>query len=715
MRYQGKHSVKVKRHGKSFRAQLAKEFGVEKTPDSFRLAMEKTYKELPMDMPVAYRPVRAFLRRTATVAAACGLIFLALLGVNTTYPQLTEALPGLGMVFQAINSGNRKIPPNQELPDDRSHLMLEDEPSPTPTPAPSFQPVTISSVQDPFDSLIIEDAWSDGVWFWIEMSLDIRDAGLRKMLSETAYDEASGTQKPVYYLWPGQPSTYTTEDGLELGEVVPDGELFWGGIGTNLPVSPGFAWDEEKQRFSSAFFIPVPSAENEGDRAGPGDTPQGASKLVHLLIPTLTVVTFSEANGGGLEIVDSFSPGYGTKFLVETENKDNREMEPMAEDNGVVLQRIVYTPSEITVEAELPDIGFGKDILASLPNLMEWDAGYPLGIYADLARKTPGASTPGGSTPESEPSEAGLSGASQQSGGTGTGDSAYYHMELVSVNGTNAYDGYGVENWGERNILRYSFKAPEKPKDRDLPLVLTFYETPDGSVWEESGYALDYNPRVLAEFTIEPSQMVVYTSDNYKAEHREKVDGSRKDGRFGSFENGFFCSGISKSILDGGLNETVWLVTQEDMTPRSFSIVGYRNEEPTAAFQWWAGDEPVNDESGEYILTKYTLPSTGQTVFISQVSLAYPDYAADYDVSDGSSWFSRLELIDADTEEVLIADLRENAAQSRLEALGSWVDYEENTAAPSPAPTVQPFGPAVQVPWEESPELSQPEAEQSIG
>lgn len=133
MRYQGKHSAGVKKR-RGFRAQLAKELGVETVPESFRQAMEKTYQELPLDMPVAYRPVRTFLRRTASAAAACGLLFLALLGVNTTYPQLTEALPGLGMVFQAINSRN------QEPLDDRSHLMLEAEATPTPVPPACLPP-----------------------------------------------------------------------------------------------------------------------------------------------------------------------------------------------------------------------------------------------------------------------------------------------------------------------------------------------------------------------------------------------------------------------------------------------------------------------------------------------------------------------------------------------------------------------------------------------
>ncbi len=100
------------RRDRAFRAQLARQLGVEKPPQAFHAAMQKTLLELPEELPVRYRPVRELLRRTTMAAAVLALVFLGLLGVNSTYPQITEALPGLGFVFRSINGGQEAPPPS---------------------------------------------------------------------------------------------------------------------------------------------------------------------------------------------------------------------------------------------------------------------------------------------------------------------------------------------------------------------------------------------------------------------------------------------------------------------------------------------------------------------------------------------------------------------------------------------------------------------------
>ncbi len=698
MRYQGKHSAGVKKR-RGFRAQLAKELGVETVPESFRQAMEKTYQELPLDMPVAYRPVRTFLRRTASAAAACGLLFLALLGVNTTYPQLTEALPGLGMVFQAINSRN------QEPLDDRSHLMLEAEATPTPVPQPAFRPITVHPNEEPIGDLIIEDAWSDGRYLWLEMSLDLEDASLKETLADMAYDEASGTLQPVFSLSPGSPASSGMGSGMGSGiddvmymDVVSDSELILNGIVASLSTSPGFVWDEERKMPTASFYIPIIPAEAQGEVDGntsSENAPATASSEdldssgkkgqelmdISLTIPSLTIVQSPKGADGPIT-GDSFQPFYNVNFQLEIDHVKNQVMEPMAEDNGVTLRKITYTPSEVILEADLPDIGLGSDLMiSSSSTIASWDTSQPLGIYADLVRKPP----EGDGSVESRQED------------TGTADHpGFYRGGLISLNDESGIS-YNAEAWGETNHLVYSFTTLRKPENQDSPLVLTFYETPEGSNFDRTGCPDDYNPRVLAEFTIEPSQGLVYTSENYRAEYREKVDISRESAPHGDFENGFLCAGVNSNedvFLDSS-GQLIQLISLEDMTYRNLGILAYRNEE-TTLFTWQVGS-PTEDESGAYYPWEFALSSTGQTAFGSAIYLRYPEEAYKYDFPAISDWFTRLSLVDLDTDQVLIPDLQESAAQARKKALGSWTDYNsqnQSPAKPSSAPTGQPFGPA---------------------
>ena len=51
------------RRDKAFRTQLAKAYGVEKPPASFRQAMEKTYQSLPDELTVPSQPLRRFVQQ----------------------------------------------------------------------------------------------------------------------------------------------------------------------------------------------------------------------------------------------------------------------------------------------------------------------------------------------------------------------------------------------------------------------------------------------------------------------------------------------------------------------------------------------------------------------------------------------------------------------------------------------------------------------------
>lgn len=101
---QARLSPRDYRRDKEFAGFLAKELDMEAAPAAYHKALRRAYAELPRDMPVRHYPLRAALKSLATVAVLMLVLGASLLGVNQAYPQLTENLPGLGMVF--INACN---------------------------------------------------------------------------------------------------------------------------------------------------------------------------------------------------------------------------------------------------------------------------------------------------------------------------------------------------------------------------------------------------------------------------------------------------------------------------------------------------------------------------------------------------------------------------------------------------------------------------------
>lgn len=124
-----KFSFRERKRDPAFREELIREWGLEKTPDSYDKALQRMYAELPDELVVTRRPLRRVFHGFAVAAAACFAIGLSLLGMNAVEPEFTESLPGLGNVFQALNGGE-KIPPvvgdpDPEAPREESGLSSE--------------------------------------------------------------------------------------------------------------------------------------------------------------------------------------------------------------------------------------------------------------------------------------------------------------------------------------------------------------------------------------------------------------------------------------------------------------------------------------------------------------------------------------------------------------------------------------------------------------
>ncbi len=356
----GKHSRARKeprfcgfRQEKAFREQLAREYSVEKVPEHFQQMMEKTYRQLPDELPVRHRPVLRAFRSMATAAATLALTFAALLGVNTTYPQLTEALPGLGPVFQAVNGGRQVAPQPTPQPG---------LPTPEPTPQPVFQPVTLAPEKETLDvlgDLTVSDAWCDGKNLCMELRLSM-NSEVKDMLDK---DLESYTLRSLYY--------WSDDDGVNHLE---NTSVWRVSAGTNNITAMGVGEDAdalvfapaEASGFTAQWRIPLSKLDTDGE----------AKIRVDISIPDLAVVGDYD-----VEYVPAYwSPGYEGEFEVSLDTAGQRMISAPAMDNGATLQAVEYAPSQVDITMTLPYIGRYGDLLVNLDR----DPESYLGLYATL-------------------------------------------------------------------------------------------------------------------------------------------------------------------------------------------------------------------------------------------------------------------------------------------------------------------------------------------
>lgn len=365
---------------RAFRELLAKEYGVEDTPRKFHRAFEKTLAELPDELPVRPRPVYYIFRQVATVAAVLAITFAALLGVNTTYPQLTEALPGLGPIFVAINGGETQ----KELP------------APEETPAPQeekkeFQPVVLESRGSYPGSLEIEDAWCDGKALVLSLRLELAGeaADTMKWADDMKWDvsEENPSAAANYYL-------------LRAGSVewIPDGsgaEIPWATEDYLIKMHAGTDTMADIGRLSD--FKPTGDGYATATwRLEMDNTEQTAAQdevEVSISLPSLSVV---ENYNGAMPFM-GWDCGFTSTFTVPVDRSRNRKLRDPAQDNGATLLSVDYSPSQVDIEMELPAIGYLGDMLVAIGDDYE-DPSQVLGIYPTLTAPSSSAGSGAKST-----------------------------------------------------------------------------------------------------------------------------------------------------------------------------------------------------------------------------------------------------------------------------------------------------------------------------
>lgn len=405
---------------KAFREQLAREYGVEQPPEAFQRRFEQTLLQLPDQVPVRPRPVYYLLRRTAMAAAALAITFGALLGVNTTYPQLTEALPGLGPVFQAINGGEAVPSPTPQ-------------PTPSPEPQKEFQPVALESRGDFPSALQVEDAWCDGKTLLLSLSVEKTP----ELLAAIGYGE-----EEAEYVWGGYgllsggfaPDTETdsAEPLTQVDRViqVAGGAESWMGMG-----ELSYFTDNGQDRLQATWRVPL---DESIQKANPEEV------RVDFTIDDILLVELSDIEAEGAPVY-SWYAGFATDhtLTVPVDRSKNRVFTSRMTDNGAVLLSVDYAPSRVEVEMELPEIGYWGDMLLASE---EAAADTPLGIFAQLEGRFRAAD--------------------------GSGTAAFpftledYEELAANTAGSN------------RRRMRFSFASSYAREDCRSPLVLTVKESP---------------------------------------------------------------------------------------------------------------------------------------------------------------------------------------------------------------------------------------------
>lgn len=603
-----KQSVKAPRppqvpmgRDRAFRAALAREYGVEQLPNRLQRRTARTLEALPDTLPVRQRPVLRAVRSAATVFAVLAVTFVALLGVNTTHPQLTEALPGLGMVFAAMN-GNETPGPTPA-------------PAPTPTPQPEFQPVTALSKGDFPGVLTIDSAWTDGCALILDMTISPYE-DLADILGH--YQD----KDPYAYLILHASGLEYSEDGFEY-------------LNQNcvLRVNTGNASGYRDYEGALDAFRPA------GDGAFTSRWQLSLDSLtvdqeleVILSFPDFTL----SCNSNEDETLYSWSSGFESTFTVPVSTGKNRQFSVQAVDGPVTLRSVHYTPSRVELDVTLSYLGLTGDLL-----LEEMGGEFnqlPLGSPAELTCMD--------------------------------GEFIYEHFSLNSPDFDMAKQ---LPSDAAELNLHYTFSVPNiegspHPKDLKGPLTVTFYEVPESP---------NLQRRVVAEFTIDLSTGRASPSESYLERGCEKSDPYKTAAqRLEEAQIDGLILLPDRNSIDAfqgifGPYVEFTLAAPVDQESRYLTVNGYLKDDLIESFSFLLGDHYFEDYNGSCSIGYFELPSSGEEYLETTVTLNFP-----YD-EPSIPLFDRLELVDADTGEVITPDIEASWHETVQILLGSRQDVSE--------------------------------------
>lgn len=534
---QARLSPRDYRRDKEFAGFLAKELDMEAAPTAYHKALRRAYAELPRDMPVRHYPLRAALKSLATVAVLMLVLGASLLGVNQAYPQLTENLPGLGMVFKAINGttddGLPAPPPLAKTATGTSrgkgrqaHAM------------PVFDPVEIRDPQG-LGTLTVDNAWSDGRQVFLDVSLWVPADTLATLLegqtqetqlpSAIEFTQGPDTSEAIANASPPPPDANGSLDSLpgpaqvqingrspvSIQSIFPQG-------GPYLPSNP-----------DSLTLVQQDIQERD---TGDGKTETCAHYTATWVLDVPIQPSDSQDISISLDLssVWASSPRYSETELpliftgdlaVKIDTGSAITIETPAQDNHYTLENVSCTPGQFSASIQVPHSGYYGYSLLPLEYASAPPRYKPYGMYAVLADKD----------------------------GTVLAQSLWDGAEPQP------------DSSGGQLLYPLNFSALMKPLDREN-LVLTLYQfdPADLGSWESHGGQAPgetaYNP-VMAEFTIDLAEATAAPSTAYQEAGLTKlsVEDCQKGPHHPDFENGLYVQSIHEGSDPNG--RRTWLIS----------------------------------------------------------------------------------------------------------------------------------------------------------
>ena len=623
-----------------FAKELASRWGLEAPPESFRRGMQALYRELPDELPVKRDPVRQALKGLAAAAAVFGAVCAGLFALNDAQPQIAEALPGVGGVFQALNQPREEPSPAPQAtptPDGGESQITEGQADGDALDvwgekiAPDFGPVEIPGSRG---SLWVDCAWSDGASLVLDLRLELGDYG------DSLYQQAPGLE-----LIPA------------LCQVTVNGEVPEGVSDWEKPL----AWSQEGE-LAGRLLVDLGSLGEDVTFAGERQV-------------SLAIGEFSDesgtlpADGEALSQLGSF---YSQSMAVPWVEDYNLSFQTEVADNGASLLEVSFAPTQLAVALELPFLG--KTSYYLQPEYSLRAAGGADTGAAEIGYEGVVATTESGRALQVAP------------------------YSWMTTGGTDNYGPYNMKCGftglypGEDKVIITLYDASrEKPCYDEEG---NFTGADPGLFRVAASFTLDLTAGT-ADLNWD------YLEEGYE---RLDVDTYPADsGNFlGNFTNGFYvgnCQLETDLVTDGSHTGPCQLVTlfTGDLDNRPVVLVAYAGEEsytvwsqdPTAlnSYDELAGVYYHQEESGEYWESVTGQEAFGGTYRVMEFRVYYPTELLD---GQGRPFreFDKFSLLDGETGEVLIEDISAALAQQRAQVTGDGPVTGEPEASPQPAGAV---------------------------
>lgn len=623
-----------------FAKELASRWGLEAPPESFRRGMQALYRELPDELPVKRDPVRQALKGLAAAVAVFGAVCAGLFALNAAQPQIAEALPGVGGVFQALNQPREEPTPAPQAtptPDGGESQITEGQAAGDALAAwgqeiaGGFTPVEIPGSRG---TLWVDRAWSDGVSLVLDLRLELGDDGV------SLYQQAPGLE-----LIPAL--CQVTVNGE-----VPEGAAGWG---------ESLTWSQEGE-LTGRLLVDLGSLGEDVTAAGERQV-------------SLAMGEFSDESGtlpADGEALSQLGNFYSQSMAVPWVEDYNLSFQTEVADNGASLLEVSFAPTGLEAVLEMPFLGKTSYYLqpgTSLRAARGADTG-----AAEIGYEGVVATTESGRALQVAP------------------------YSWMTTGGTDNYGPYNMKCGftglypGEDKVIITLYDASrEKPCYDEEG---NFTGADPGLFQVAASFTLD-----LATQTADPNWD--YLEEGYE---RLDADTYPADsGNFlGDFTNGFYvgnCQLETDLVTNGSRTGPCQLVTlfTGDLDYRPVTLVAYAGEEsytvwsqdPTAlnSYDELAGVYYHQEESGEYWESVTDQDAFGGAYRVMEFRVYYPTELLD---GQGRPFreFDKFSLLDGETGEVLIEDISAALAQQRAQVTGDGPVTGEPEASPQPAGAV---------------------------